>query len=97
MWLLLKVVLCVALFVDTLGGISTEEEMCLAYFLYYPRLPASKCWGAVSNLEELGGLPIMVCNEEFGTFEIPDITTEYVEVSQCACAQTSSDKKCFAS
>ena len=72
---------------DTLGGISTEQEMCLAYFMYYPRLPASLCWGAVSNLEEHAGAAILACNEDFVVFDIPNITTKYEEVggSQIEC------------
>lgn len=76
---------------DTVGGIQTVEEMCLAYFMYYPRLPGSLCWGGPAVVGEIAGLNALRCNDDTivpspqqpNAFETVEITTPFVEPDNC--------------
>ena len=45
----------------TFGGLSTREEMCLGFMLYYPRRPLADCRSLPSADTTLGALGERLC------------------------------------
>jgi hypothetical protein len=68
----------------TLGGLGTNDEICLAYLLVYPRPPLSNCWSQSPNTQLLYYLNLAARAGWYTNYvnNSADIDTQYAQLSR---------------